>query len=221
MNYMAIAKTNKSYRRISGAVIAVVAAFVCYAAFMAIYTLAGDYEKRIVFGIGYIIAVILGLMYVIIRINTVFTTYLATDGKNVYMKNWVNDFLPYNVRGISFLKAFIPAKTKMTEIPVEEIKNIYIGTKNFIRRNASANEEFVGSIKSLDRDKSDRKQIRNIEIFYVETINGEGGYMPILKFSKKNVNKILKIVKTKNKNIEIKSGNKAYKTFRNEASDAE
>ena len=57
--------------------------------------------------------------------------------------------------------------------------------------------------------------------YYFETIYGEGGYMPIVKFSKKNVNKILKIVKTKNKNIEIKSGNKAYKTFRNEASDAE
>ena len=217
MKYMVTAKTNDSYRRISGAIIAVVAAFVCYAAFMALYTLAGDYEKRIVFSIGYAIAVILGLMYVIIRINTVFTTFLATDGNNVYMKNWTNDFLPYNVRGsVSFIKACIPARTKMTEIPVEEIKNIYIGTKNFIRRNAPANEVFVDSLRSLDKDKSDRKQVRNIEIFYIEANDGNGYYMPIVKFSKKNINKLLKIIKTKNKNIEIKSGNKAYKTFRNE-----
>lgn len=217
---MAEAKSNASYRRISGIIIAIVAAFVCYASFMALYTLAGDYEKRIVFGIGYIIAAILGLMYVIIRINTVFPTFLATDGNNIYMKNWVNDFLPYDVKGgISFLKAFIPARTKTTEIPIEDISAVYIGTKNFIRRNTQASEDFVSSIKTLDKDKSDRKQIRSIEIFYVSTHDGEGYYMPIVKFEKKDINKLLKIIKTKNKEIEIKTGNRAYKTFKKETTE--
>lgn len=217
---MVEAKSNASYRRISGIIIAVVAAFVCYAAFMSLYTLAGDYEKRIVFGIGYIIAAILGLMYVIIRINTVFTTLIATDGNDVYMKNWVNDFLPYDVRGgISFLKAFIPARTKTTQIPVEDISAVCIGTKNFIRRNAQVSESFINSIKSLDKDKSDRKQIRNIEIFYVSTHDGEGYYMPIVKFGKKEINKLLKIIKTKNKEIEIKTGSKEYKTFKKETTE--
>ena len=214
MNYTVQAKSNPAYRRRNGICIFVVAAFVLFAVFMAVYTLAGDSDRRLLFGIGYIIAAVIGLMYIIIRINTVYATYIATDGEKIYMKNWKNDFLPYSITGkIKPLSAFVPAGTKITEIPVSDISSILIGTKNFIKRYAKTNDEFLVHVRGLEhsKDRYEKKQVQGMDIIYIETVDGECSYMPIVEFSPKKLNQLLKTARIKNPAIEIKSGNKKYK----------
>lgn len=49
---------------------------------------------------------------------------------NLFMKNWNNDFLPYDYDNkVKILSEFIPAKTKIVEIPLNEISKVLIGTK--------------------------------------------------------------------------------------------
>lgn len=214
--YTVKAQSSAAHRRISGIFIFIVAAFTCFAAFMAVYTLAGDSEKRLMFGIGYIAAAILGLAYVVIRINTVYATYIATDGENIYMKNWSNDFLPYNTDGsIKFISAFIPAKTKITEIPVSDISAVFIGTKNFIKRYAKTNENFLKSVRSFEhsKDRYEKNQVRGMDIIYIEA-DGESCYMPVIKFDTDALNKLLKIINKKNPDAEIKTGSRKYKAFK-------
>ena len=214
--YKIKAQSNNAHRRISGIFIFIVAAFTCFAAFMAVYTLTGDSEKRLLFGIGYIVAAILGLAYVIIRINTVYATYIATDGENIYMKNWANDFLPYNTDGgIKFISAFVPAKTKITEIPISDISAVFIGTKNFIKRYARTNDAFLKSVRAFEhsKDSYEKNQVKGMDIIYVETVR-ESCYMPVVKFDEKEINRLLKIINRKNPDAEIKTGSRKYKAFK-------
>ncbi len=86
------------------------------------------------FSIAWFIATILASTYVLIRINTVFATYISTDRMNLFMKNWNNDFLPYDYDNkVKILSEFIPAKTKIVEIPLNEISTVLIGTKEFYK----------------------------------------------------------------------------------------
>ena len=90
---------------------------------MIIYNLIkGNY----LFSVAWLIAAILAGTYVLIRINTVYATYIMTDRKSLYMKNWSNDFLPYDYDNkVKILSEFIPAKTKLVEIPLDEIRGAY------------------------------------------------------------------------------------------------
>ena len=205
------------YKRISGILIFIVAAFVCFAAFMAVYTFMGDGDNRIIFGSGYVIAGILGLLYVIMRINSVYATFIAADGDNVYMKNWENDFLPYNTDGsVKFINSFIPAKTKITEIPIEDISSIIIGTKNFIKRYGQGNDDFLKNLRELEhsKDSYEKKQVQGMDLIYIETTYGDSSYMPIVKFNTKAINRLLKYIKRKNTKVEIKTVNKEFKAFK-------
>lgn len=222
MDYRVKVQSKASYRRGSAAAITVVALFVLFAVFMAVYTLSGESDKRIVFGIGYIIAAILGLMYVIIRVNTVYATYLAADNENLYMKNWSNHFMPYKSGGaIKLISSFVPAKTGITVIPINKITSIIIGTKNFIKRNAGSNEDFIKEVRAFEhsRDSYEKKQVRGMDMFYAETSDGESCYMPIEKFDNGNMKRLLKLICLANPGIEVKTVSRQYKAFKTKSAE--
>ena len=119
------------------------------------------------FSIAWFIATILASTYVLIRINTVFATYISTDRMNLFMKNWNNDFLPYDYDNkVKILSEFIPAKTKIVEIPLNEISKVLIGTKNFIKRNVAPDSDFVKNIRVLEKSKDfyKKKTISSMDI---------------------------------------------------------
>ncbi|MCD8391058.1 MAG: hypothetical protein LUD03_04375, partial [Firmicutes bacterium] len=95
---------------------------------MMIYSLI---NSNWLFAASYFIALILLITYMSIRFCAAYTTYLATDRENIYMKTWSNNFLPYDVDNkIKILSEFIPARTKLIEIPISDISEIIVGTKN-------------------------------------------------------------------------------------------
>lgn len=214
MKYSAKACTSKKYRRTNEIAIIFVGLLSCFGLVMMIYEFI---TGKVLFGISYLIATFLGFTYVIIRMNTVFATYIAADKDNVYMKNWSNDFLPYNTDSpIKLISEFVPAKTKIVEIPIIEISKIAIGTKNFIKRNAAEESSFLKSIKKFENthDNYKKKAVSGMDIFYIETYDGGCYHMPIDKFETANVVKIIKNLQKKNPEIDLRVNSRDYRALR-------
>ncbi len=211
MAYTAIACTDKSYRRINIVVLLFMTLVAVASVVMLIYSFVND---RIHFGLAWIIAFILSGSYVLIRRNTVFSTYLATDKQNIYMNTWSNDFLPYDVSNkIKIIREFIPAKTKLIKIPVEEINTVIIGTKNFIKRYAEECEDFTQKLKPFEKSKDyyQKKSIDSMDIFFVITEDGSSYFMPIERFSSRDVSRVLQLIQRLNPDISIKINSKKFR----------
>ena len=193
--------TNSRYRKTNIVIITILSLLSCFALVMVIYNLIkGSY----LFSIAWFIATVLVSTYVLIRINTVFATYISTDRMNLFMKNWNNDFLPYDYDNkVKILSEFIPAKTKIVEIPLNEISTVLIGTKNFIKRNVAPDSDFVK-----------KKTVSSMDILYVETFEKECYYMPIVKFDTRNVTKIVQIIQRINPELLIRVSSREYRTLR-------
>ena len=114
-------------------VISVFAVLTVFCVAMAIYDIV---TGRRAFGIMFAAAVLVFVVLLLLRVNSVFGTYIKVKDDALFMKSWVNDFLPYDING-GFLSEMIPSKTKLTEIPVDEISLILVGSKEFIKRNAT------------------------------------------------------------------------------------
>ena len=116
MNGEIKARTSGKYRKFNTIFIAISAAVLILGIVGIIYSIA---HASWLFAASYFIGLILLFTYVIIRVNAVYTTYLSYDDGLIVMKNWTNDFLPYDVGNkIKVLSEFVPARTKVTEIPI-------------------------------------------------------------------------------------------------------
>ena len=203
--------TNKRYRRTNTVIIVICAMLTVFSLVMAVVSIA---QQQFLFLAAWIIAMILLVTYIIIRINTIFVTSISTDMTNLYMKNWSNDFLPYDYNyKIKILSEFVPAKTKTLEIPISEIRTVIIGTKNYIKRNLTADTAFKRNIRALENSKEfyRKRTISSMDIFYVETHDGDCCYMPVVQFGTKEMVNILQAMRYRNPGIVIKSGSRAYK----------
>lgn len=133
MAYSMKATADSSIRGKSMLVILIFAILAVFSIVMAIYDIS---TSRILFGVLFAIAAVVFILLLLLRLNSVFGTYIKLKRDSLYMKSWVNDFLPYDLNGGMF-SDLKPAKTKLTEIPADEISLILVGTKDFIKRNAT------------------------------------------------------------------------------------
>ena len=208
--------TNARYRRTNTIIIGIAGALTLLSLIMAIVSIA---RGEFLFMTAWLIAMILLGTYIIIRINTIFATSVSTDMVNLYMKNWDNDFLPYDYGNkIKILSEFIPAKTKTLEIPLGEIRVAMIGTKNFIKRNLETETAFSKNVRALENSKDfyRKRTISIMDIFYVETYDGDCCYMPVVQFDTKELAKILHAMRRRNPELIIKSGLRAFKRLASE-----
>ena len=208
--------TNSRYRRTNMILIVIAGLLTALSLVMAIVSIA---RGEFLFLVAWLIAMILLGTYIIIRVNTIFVTSVSTDYVNLYMKNWDNDFLPYDYGNkIKILSEFIPAKTKTLEIPLGEIRVAMIGTKNFIKRNLDTETEFAKNVRALENSKDfyRKRSISSMDIFYIETYDGDCCYMPVVQFDTKDLAKILHVMRRRNPEIIIKSGLRAFKRLASE-----
>ena len=212
--YTIKACSDKSYRRNTAIVVGIVGIFAALALALMVYSFVAG---KILFAVSYLIALILAVTFIIIRINSVFATYLATDLTNIYIKNWVNNFLPYASESkVKLISEFIPAKTHIMEIPITEIKSVYLGTKNFIKRSAGMDSEFSGDVRKYETSKDfyQKKTITGMDIIYFETYTNESCYMPIVRFNVRDVTKVLDAIRRKNPDVEIRVSSREYRNVR-------
>lgn len=150
--------------------------------------------KNYLFAVWYFIAFILGLSYTVMRINTVFPTYIATDGEKLFMSIWKNGILPYRVpENPGFLSDFIPERVKTDEIAVADIDSMFIGSRKFLQRNL-AEDEYPQILKQLDDDKHYDGVLKRMDFVYVRTKDGESSFMSITGFDIKELAALAEII---------------------------
>ena len=213
MAFSVRARTNSAYRRKSFIIMAVISVIALVAVGLAIYNLIG---AKPLFVISYLVAAFLCLTFVVIRANTVYSTYIAADKKNVYMRRWDNGFMPYETRfPVAVLREFVPAKTELLEIPISEIREVYIGTKNFLKRTAKTADEFSEIVEPFEKSKdfSVKRTVQTMDIIYIETFDNDFAYMPIVNFPKKTIHRLLKHINLRNQQTEFHIYSRAFKGF--------
>ena len=63
---------------------------------MAIYDIS---TGAILYGALFGVAALIFVVLILLKINSVFGTYIAVKNDKLYIKSWVNDFLPYEADG--------------------------------------------------------------------------------------------------------------------------
>ena len=198
---------------IRGKAMIVIAAFALLALFcivMAIYDIA---NSILLFGLLFALAAFIFIILALLKVNSVFGTYIKVKDRTLYIKSWVNGFLPYNPdKGLfSDMK---PAKTKLTEIPAEDLSVILIGTKDFIKRNATtAGKKLAKALYPFEHSakKSRKNLIASIDLFYVETNDGECSYMCIYGYDPKTVVDVIGRLYRINPDLYVKVSSREYK----------
>ncbi len=199
--------------RIRGRALVVIAVFAAFALFciaMAIYDIT---TGRTAFGVMFAAAALIFIVLLLLRVNSVFGTYIKVRDGDLYLKSWVNDFLPYDING-GFFSDMIPSKTKLTEIPAEEISLVLIGTKDYIKRNATiAGKRLAKALYPYEhsRKKTKKELISGIDIFYVETYDGECSFMCIYGYDPEKVVEVIGELYDLNPDIEVSVSSREYK----------
>lgn len=161
--------------------------------------------KNYLFAVWYFVAFVLGLSYVIMRVNTVFPTYVATDGEKVYLSVWKNGVVPYTVpEKPGFLSDFIPERVKTDEILISDIDSLIIGSRKFLQRNLPE-EEYPAILKRLDEDKHYDSMLKRMDFLYVRTADGENCFMSVTGFDIKELSALVEIIEKNCMGVTVKT----------------
>jgi hypothetical protein len=173
-------------------------------------------RANFLFCLYYFIAVVLGVSYIIIEMNTIFSTYTAVDKNMLYMKNWDNGFLPYDIHyKMAFIREFVPAKTEVLQIPVKDVSEVLIGSRNFVKRYCHENAQFMERITELEKNAflGKKNSVRNMDLFYIKTKNDECCFMPVTGFDETDIIRLLNYLE-KRSGAFIKCNNKSIRRKR-------
>lgn len=210
--YQTKASVDRKMKSRAFAVIIVFGVFALFCIAMAIYDIT---TGRTAFGVMFGLAAIIFVILLLLKVNSVFGTYIRCKNDTLCMKSWVNDFLPYDING-GFFAEMLPARTKITEIPVDEISMILIGTKEYIKRNAtSAGKKLLKALYPYEHSsrKTKKNIISSIDLFYVETYDGECSYMCIYGYDPKKVVDVIGDIYMKNPDVYIRVSSKEYRKY--------
>ena len=198
---------------IRGKAVIVIAVFTALALFstgMAIYDIANGI---LLFGLLFVLAAFLFIILMLLKINSVFGTYIKVKNNTLYMKSWSNSFLPYDPDG-GFFSDMKPAKTKLTEIHADDLSVILIGTKDFIKRNATAaGKKLAKALYPYEHSakRSRKRVISTIDLFYVETKDGECSFMCIYGYDPKSVVDVIGSLYKDNPDLYVKVNSREYR----------
>lgn len=212
MAYSVKATANSSLRGKALASIAAFAVLAMFSIIMAIYDIS---TGRQFFGILFALAALIFIIMLLLKANSVFGTYIKVKDGALYMKTWVNNFLPYEING-GFISDLKPSKTKLTEIPAEDISLILVGTKDFVKRNITpAGKRLVKELYPYEHtsNKTKRELISSMELFYIETYDGECTFMCIYGYDPKAVVDVIGKIFSLNPDIYVKVGSREYKRY--------
>lgn len=192
-------------------VIAIYALLSLFSLLMGLYDIV---TKRTLFGVLFLIAAVIFIVLFLIKGNAVFGTHLKLKNNTLYLKSWVNNFLPYEIDG-GFFSDLIPSKTKVTKVPVEDITMILIGTKDYVKRNMTpAGKKLVKTLYPYEHSskKSKRNMISALDLFYIET-KDDCAFMCIENYNPEAVVDIISEIHEINPEASAKVNNREYKKY--------
>jgi len=161
------------------------------------------FEKNFPFALWYALAFILGLSYVIIRINACFPTFVATDGETVTLSTWNNGIVPYTIpEKPNFLSDFIPDKVKTSEILMEDIDSVIVGSRRYIKKN-TGEDEYPEILTRLEDNKHFDKVLKRMDFIFVRTKSDENCFMSIMDFDVTEISEFLEIIEKNCAGVQI------------------
>lgn len=169
---------------------------------------------QVLFGVLFVMATTIFVILLLIKGNATFGTSIKIKDNELHMKSWADYFLPYDVNG-GILSDLKPAKTKITVVPIEEVTMVLIGTKEFVKRNATtAGKRFIKALFPYEHSSSKAKKnmLSAIDLFYVETVDNDCSFMCIHDYDPKDVTGILKKLHEINPDTIIKVNSREYKS---------
>ncbi len=200
MEYLSKVSISDKVRRDHVIKISVVGSVCLLGLVLGIYSLViGNF----LFALWYALAFVLGLSFVIIRINACFPTFIATDGEKVVLSRWKNGIMPYTLpEKPNFFSDFIPEKVNTSEIAMENIDSVIVGSRRFLRKNLS-DEEYPEIFKRLEIDKHFDNVLKRMDFIFVRTKNDENCFMSITDFDLSGVSEFLDIVEKSCPGVQI------------------
>lgn len=140
------------------------------------------FTANLLFALWYFVAFVLGLSYVVIRVNAIFPAYVAIEGDKLIMSVWQNGVVPYKLpEKPTFFSDFMPEKIKKDAISLDEIAEVYLGSKRFFERNLSE-EEYPQILKRLEENKHFEKLIKRMDFMLVTAKDNETCFMSVTDF---------------------------------------
>ena len=170
---------------------------------LAIYSL---FKGKYLFSIWYFVAFILGLSYVVIRINAIFPSYVEIDGDNLVMSVWKNGVLPYKIsEKTSFFADFMPEKMKKDEIALEEIEAVYLGSKKFIERSVEE-DKMPEDLKKILENKHLGSVVKKMDFLIITAKDGESCFMSVTDFDLDGLDELIEEIEQKSAGVQIVVG---------------
>lgn len=168
-----------------------------------VLALTNLFSGNILYAFWYLIAFIIGLSYVVIRINTAFPAYIATDAEKLVLSTWKNGIFPYKVKEKpGFISDFIPDGVKCEEISFSDLDRIYVGSVRFLKKSLQE-EEYPKIFTELEEDKQMEKMLRRLDFFIAITTNGDVSFMSIADFDLEDLSKVLDNVERNCQGVKI------------------
>ncbi len=194
MNYLSKVCLDKHLRRTYTIKIAAIGTISLLGLVLGIYSVV---TAKYIFALWYFIAFILGLSYTVIRINTAYPTYIATDGEKLVMSVWTNGIMPYTLPDKpNFLSDFIPDKVKTYEIPMSELDSVYIGSKKFLKRSLAENA-YPEILTRFEDDRHFDKTTKRMDFIYLGLKDDSYRFMSITGF---DIDSLAEFIDTVEKN---------------------
>lgn len=149
------------------------------------------FSASFLFSFWYFVAFCLGFSYAVIRINTAFPTYVATDSGKIILSTWENGVFPYRVsEKASFIADFIPEKVITDEIAFPEIEKVFIGSKRYMQK-ILEDAEYPETLKMLEKDKNTDKILKTMDFILVTAKSGESAFMSVTDFDIKALSDVI------------------------------
>ena len=169
-------------------------------------------KLRFGFVIGYLLGMVLALMFVFIKLNIAFPVRIIADRKTVTLRVWKNRLLPFKTDcNIPFFREFIPEKLINDKIEISQIKSVYAGTKSFISR-STADGEFDMRIKKLIPE-NDIKKVSKCDLLCICDNSDKYHVMTLDNFDTRAVSKVITNVLRVNPQAEFVTGSKLFKSY--------
>ncbi len=195
------ASMNKKVKNFNLILICIIGSISVLGLVMAIYSIV---KFEFLFAIVYLIAMILGFSYIIMKINLIMPTYVERNNDYICIQNWVNGLFPF-VPDNGFIGEFVPSKSMLKKIDISSIVKIYIGSRNYLLKIVEPG--YFSSTMEAYKEKYDNI-IKHMEFLYIKTVDDAEVFVSVTDFDEDELVSILKPIIEENEKIDFKCSNR-------------
>ena len=200
MEYTQKASVGRKTKNRSMLLICITASVSLLGIVMAVYSMV---RLKLVFALIYVIAAALGLIYAVMRINTVVPPYIAEKDGYLYLQTWKGLFPFRTDKG--FIGEYIPEKTILKKINISQINRIYLGTRNYLVK-LLPEGKFADEL--AESKKKYESIVKRMDFIYISTRDGNEVFMSVTDFDDAELADILKHIVDSDERIDFKCNNR-------------